>query len=182
MAVSVSIESHEDAHEEKAAVCDAAAFEADRWMASGLFDWYVTFSFDERTSSRYRLVDPLHTYAFIKERLRDAGYYGPFVIVPHDNTHARYYHAHCLLKDYQEGICSRLSDSMRPYGNVQKKDDGPIQGRRAYLYCANRAMSNQYGNDAIFEERLTFVRRPRRRGSGAAKAAARRSHRPVDHA
>lgn len=165
------IENHENAHEEEAPESDVAAFEADRWMGSGLFNWYVTFSFDERTSKRHCLVDPRHVHAFIKDRLREFGYYGPFVIVPHDNSKTRYFHAHCLLQNYADGMCARISDGMRPYGNVQKKDDGPIRGRGAYLYCANRAMSNQSGADAIFEERLKFVRRPRQRGSGAIKAA-----------
>lgn len=172
------IEEREDAHEEKAPVCDTAAFEADRWMASGLFDWYVTFSFSQRTHEKAHLKDPTHVYAFMRERLREFGYYGPFVIVPHDNHGTRYYHAHCLLQDYKPGICPRITDAMRAYGNVQKKDDGPIRGRGAYLYCANRAMSNQWSNDAIFEERLQFVRRPRKRGSGAVKAAQKRTNSP----
>ena len=165
------IKSHlENAHEEKVANSDVAAWEADRWQDSGLFDWYVTFTFDDRTHKANGLKRPDRVYVFVKRELERFGYFGPFVIVPHDNYDTRYYHAHCLLANYKAGLCERLSDEFARFGNVQKVDDGPIRGRGAFLYCANRAV-DYWTKDTEYEERLKWKRRPRKRGSGRGDAS-----------
>lgn len=147
------------------AKCDTAAFEADTWQGSGLFNWYVTFSFDAKTHKKARLDTPDRLYRFVERELERFGYLGPFVIVPHDNAGTRFYHAHCLLNNYQPRLCEQLTEKFRRYGNVQNRDDGPIRGRGAFLYCANRAI-NFYTGDAEFKERRGWKRRPRKRGKG----------------
>ncbi len=158
---------HDDnAHEEEVADTDVAAWEAARWEAAGVFDWYTTFSFDQRTHERYRLDKPDSVVRFVRQRLELWGYFGPYVIVPHDNWNTRYFHAHVLLADYKSGLCERIAVEARRFGNVQKVDDGPIRGSGAYLYCANRAI-DYHTKEAAYDERLTWRRHPRPRGRGA---------------
>jgi len=145
-----------------------ADWHAERWESMRLFDWFVTFSFDEKTNRRYGLNRPDKLHDFVEQKLRDFGYWGPFVIVAHDNSKSHYYHAHCLLTDYEKGLCAQLTVNFRPYGNVSNADDGPIQGSGAYRYCANRAFPHKDA-DLLSKESLRFSRRPRPRGTSRGK-------------
>lgn len=151
---------------------DRADFEADRWQRLGIFDWYATFSFDQRTHLRYRLNKPERLLEFMREKLREFGYAGPFVIVAHDNSNTRYYHAHCLLADDKPGICAQLSESFRQFGNVSKTDDGPIRSSGAFYYCANRGFPRHRDDDLVIEC-LRWIRLPRPRGRKKGSDSAR---------
>lgn len=160
----------DDANEAKQPVNHTADWHADRWNASGKFNWYATFSFNERTHRSQRLDRPDRLHAFIERQLNRFGYRGPFVCVAHDNSKTRYYHAHCLLADDGSGTCARLSEQFRRYGNVSKTDDGPIRGMGPFYYCANRAFPHA-NVDIMVAERERWVRRPRKRGQRGRGAA-----------
>jgi len=156
-------EDEQDAHRVKWPANQTADWHAATWNSRGVFDWYMTFSFNDPTHRSRRLTSPDRLHDFVEEQLRRFGYLGPFVIVAHDNSGTRYYHAHCLLSDYEPGICARLAEKFDRYGNVSKTDDGPIRGMGAFYYCANRAFP--YPDvDIRVRESFKWVRRPRKRG------------------
>lgn len=159
------IEVEGPATREKAAINPTADFEATFWHRQGVFDWTCTFSFDQRTNRSRALTRPNALHDFVEGELRRYGYRGPFVIVAHDNSDTRYYHAHVLLSDYKPGMCAGLVDHFRKFGNVSNKDDGPIRGMDAFNYCANRAYGREYAEPMV-RESLGWLRTPRKRGSG----------------
>lgn len=156
------LEAEDGARKEKGSLNAIADENAQMWRKLGLFDWYVTFSFDQRTHRAKRLHSPENLHRFVGEELRRFGYRGPYVIVAHDNSSTRYYHAHCLLSDYEPGLCAKVSDKFSRYGNVSKTDDGPIRGMGAFYYCANRGFPHP--DAELVDECFKWVRRPRKRG------------------
>jgi hypothetical protein len=168
-------EDNEDAHKEEGAATCEADYYAQLWNRSGLFNWYCTFSFNQHAHWGQRLHKPTALHDFVERELRDFGYRGPFVIVAHDNSGTRYYHAHCLLADYEPGICADLTDHFSKFGNVSKKDDGPIRGMGAFWYCANRAHARTY-DEPMASESLKWARKPRKRGRGRGRHSRRTGH------
>lgn len=150
--------------EDEAPTTDSAAVLAAFWSEGALFDWFITFSFDEQTHRRERLNRSDNLLAFVKREMRRFGYFGPSVIVAHDNGNTRYYHAHVLIVG-ADGMGERLAQKFRRHGNVSKSEDGPIRGKGAFLYCANRAL-NTRTDDITYDFDLSWHRRPRKRGSG----------------
>lgn len=172
------MQADEDAHQEEGAVNVIADWYAEHWKSLDLYDWYATFSFDEKTNQARRLNKPENLHRFVEQQLRRFGYRGPFVIVAHDNSGSHYYHAHCLLSDHEPGICGRISEKFRRFGNVSNKDDGAIRGMGAFYYCANRAFPYK-DIDIMVAECTKWVRRPRKRGRGGLQAVAGNETRPA---
>jgi hypothetical protein len=146
----------------EAPTSDLAAQLADDWARRAPFDWFVTFTFNEATNRNYRLSTPQALTDFVRREMRRFGYYGPFVIVPHDNGGTRYYHAHVLMVG-ANGAGSRLSEQFSRYGNVSDPKHDVIRGRGALLYCANRAVNVPQGEEH-YEIDFDWHRRPRPRG------------------
>jgi len=154
--------------EDEGASSDYAAHLAAFWSQGAAFDWFLTFSFDERTHRRGRLTRSENLLAFVKREMRRFGYYGPSVIVAHDNGKTGYYHAHVLIVG-TGGIGEVLTEKFRRHGSVSRSEDGPIRGGGAFLYCANRAV-NARTAEIVYEEDFGWHRRPRKRGSGRGRS------------
>lgn len=136
---------------------------AEMWQQADL-DYQITASFPYEEYERLGLDDPERLITLVEARLRDAGYYGPYVIVVHDKWGKCLMHPHVLVQD--NGRVDAIRQALgRHRVNLDDKDNGPIRGPECFLYCANRACErgpeNRYWK---FEPR--HRRRPRPRGRG----------------
>lgn len=138
-----------------------AAGLANWWIRTVDVDYYLTATFNQVAHNRYRLNKPNRTLKFGARRLREAGYYGPYVMVAHDNGGTGYFHLHMLIKESEATEAVRAS--FKKLGDIDKTENGPIRGAGAFAYCANRACPRgKYdGNYHEFDER--WHRRPRPR-------------------
>jgi hypothetical protein len=125
-------------------------------------DYFFTASFDQSAHERFGLSNPERAIRFGIDALHAAQYWGPFVIVAHDNSGTRYFHLHMLLK--QDRYLPELRGRFRSYGNVDREDNGPIRSDMPYKYCAGRTVHAGHIDSRYFEVQERWRRRPRPRG------------------
>lgn len=134
----------------------------DSWMDIDL-DYVITLSFSERIYLQHGLKNPERLKNFTLDRMAEAEYFGPYVLVVHDNCGTTYWHPHLIVKE-SDGT-RRLEHLLWDFGDLGKEYNGPIRGAGTFVYHAIRATESGLDLDNC-EYNPRWRRRSRPRGHG----------------